>query len=128
VKPRRTRLVAWWTLLVVFLAQLATAAHACPQVAAALTGEPAAVVTTPCADMAMADDGDPASLCIEHCKVGQQVVDNHSAAPHIGMASVSFCLRATATNVASAGDLVPERVLAKATAPPVFASSSRLRI
>ena len=121
--------MAWWALLAVFLAQLATAAYACPQIAAALSGPPTTEASTPCADMGMADDEDLASLCIEHCKVGQQVVDNQSPVPPLGTVLVlPHCLRATLTDLASAGDLVPERVLARATAPPVFASSSRLRI
>ena len=129
MKRRRTRLVAWWALLAVFLAQLATAAYACPQVAEALSGQPEADVTTPCANMRMADGQDVASLCIEHCKVGQQVVDNQPATPQIGTALVfTFCVRGPAVDVVSGSEQVPEHVLARATAPPVFASSNRLRI
>jgi hypothetical protein len=129
VKRQRTRLVAWWALLAVFIAQLATAAYACPQIEAALSGPPAMDATTPCADMGMADEQDLSSLCLEHCKLGQQVVDTHSPVPQLDAAFVSpFFIRATCTDLASAVDLVPERVLARATAPPLFASSSRLRI
>ncbi len=64
--PRRAlRALAWLLVGTLLFAQFAVAAHACPQMAA---GEQAAMVAA--ADQ---DSGaDPAMVCGEHCKSGQQ--------------------------------------------------------
>ncbi|HVE51300.1 MAG TPA: hypothetical protein VNG69_16985 [Casimicrobiaceae bacterium] len=128
VNRRRIRFAAWFALLAVFLAQLAIAAYACPLMEAALTpSEPRVEVPTPCAEMGMAVDEDAFALCVEHCNSGGQLVDNHS--PVADAAAVPLILPFVATFVnAPARASVVEPILARATAPPVLASSSRLRI
>jgi hypothetical protein len=126
---RRTCRAAWWALVAVFLAQLATAAHACPLVEQALN-PPAmsAEAEMPCADMAMPDPGTPSALCIEHCKGGDQAVDNLAPVAAIAaLPPLPLVVEAFAT-ARSFGSLPADSLLARATAPPVFASSSRLRI
>ena len=129
VKRYRTRATAWLALLAVILAQLATAAYACPRIEDALQ-IPAAIATpaTPCAEMGMAGPEAASTLCLEHCKVGQQLVDNHS--PVVFVAAVAVVALFVPSPVAdlSTPEGPVEPLLARATAPPVYASSSRLRI
>jgi hypothetical protein len=112
-----------------FFAQLATAAYACPHIEAALSLPPMSVeAETPCADMATPDPGTPSALCVEHCKVHDQAVDNHAPAPPVAALSPLPVAVETIRTGRSIGSVPVDSLLARATAPPVFASSSRLRI
>lgn len=120
---------AWLALLAVLFAQLAMAAYACPLIEEALQGPPSNVeATAPCADMDSAGSEAMSALCLEHCKAGGQLVDNHPPVTAFAPAPVVFFVAPTAV----ADSTVPARATApldaRATAPPVFASSSRLRI
>jgi hypothetical protein len=129
VKLRRTRPAAWLALLAVFCGQLAIAAYACPLLEQALKA-PAGIAeaATPCAEMGMAGTESPSALCLEHCKVGQQLVDNHSPVTPLAVAPVLlFFVQPLVADISELTRAV-EPLLVRATAPPVFASSSRLRI
>ena len=125
----RTRLAAWLALLAIFFAQLATAAYACPDIEAALKAPPPAEkVSAPCDEMGMDKAADGSGLCVEHCKIGQQLVDTHPTVDHSAHAPVLMYVVATLVADTSARSQSIEPLLARATAPPIFASSSRLRI
>jgi hypothetical protein len=129
MRRRRTRSAAWWALLAVFFAQLATAAYACPLIAAALSvSMPASRMSTPCADMDMDGPTDQAGLCVEHCKVGQQLVDTHTPFDEMAPVLAGLFYVITVVNDLSIRAVPVEPPLARATAPPIYASSSRLRI
>jgi len=108
--------------------QIATAAHACTLVDPA-SKVPVMLVSgeRPCAEMGMADTQNRPLLCLEHCTAGQQLVDHHSP---VALADLPFL---TPIILAFAWDIHVRRVanallVPPSTAPPVFASSSRLRI
>ncbi len=125
--PRR--LAAWLALGAIFFAQLATAAYACPDIEAALSGPPSAEsVSAPCAGMGMGKAADGSSLCVEHCKFGQQLVDTHPTSDPSDRVPVLAFVVTTLVDDASARSRSIEPILAHATAPPIFASSGRLRI
>jgi hypothetical protein len=126
---RGNRFAAWWALLAIFFAQLATAAYACPLIEAALkVSTSMAQMDTPCAQMGMDGPADQSGLCVEHCKVGQQLVDTHTAVDHVTPVWISVFFVATLINDISVRAVPVEPILARATAPPIYASSSRLRI
>jgi hypothetical protein len=129
VKLRRTRPAAWLALLAVFFAQLATAAYACPLIENALKVPMAeAEMPAPCAEMDMDSPEAASALCVEHCKIGQQLVDNHSpVSPLCAAPVVVFFVPALVADLSALTGAI-EPLLARATAPPVFASSRRLRI
>lgn len=82
---RRRRL--WLPLLVVvtlLFAQLATAAYACPRLAAD-AGEPAvAMADMPdCSEHGAAADPEQPALCKAHCQAGQQSVERDSRTPDV---------------------------------------------
>src|SRR5688572_9019592 len=80
----RNRSTAWWALLAIFFAQMATAAYACPLVGEARSSAtPSGEMSTPCAEMEKAPSANPTALCLEHCKVGQQLVDTHPVADDV---------------------------------------------
>ena len=123
------RVAAWLALLAIFFAQLATAAYACPDIEAALNPPPLAVETSvPCDGMGMGKAADGSGLCVEHCKIGQQLVDTHPTVDPTAHAPVLMFVVATLVADTSARSTTIEPFLAHATAPPIFASSSRLRI
>lgn len=129
VNRRRTRFSALLALSAIFFAQLATAAYACPQIEAALSDSvPKAEVSIPCAEMGMEEPTDSPSLCLEHCKVGQQLVDTHPPVDQGSPALVLVFFVATVVADAPARGSSIEPILARAAAPPVFASSQRLRL
>jgi len=120
---------AWFALLAIFFAQLATAAYACPDIEAALNAPSSAEkVSTPCDEMRMGKAADGSGLCAEHCKVGLQLVDTHPIPDYADHQPVLVFLVTTLVADPSARSLSFEPPLARATAPPIFASSSRLRI
>lgn len=128
---RRTnrRVAAWLVLLGLFLAQLATVAHACAWVDPALASVPAEPVhmSAPCDGMDAPGTTDATALCADHCQSGSEAVNNapvdHRQAP-VSQALV-VVVPASALPLAR---LRSESLLARTTAPPLFASSSRLRI
>jgi hypothetical protein len=128
----RTRLAAWLALLAIFLAPLATAAYACPYMLAPLDAPPIeggmSVGMDACTGMRTGQAGDRSALCVEHCKIGQQLTDTHPAVDHDVDLSLAAYLVATFVADPSARSRSTEPLLARATAPPIFASSSRLRI
>ena len=126
---RPTRVAAWLALLAIFFAQLATAAYACPNIEAALNAPSSAEqVSTPCVKMGMGKAADGSGLCVEHCKVGLQLVDTHPTPDAVAHPPVLVFVVATLVADPSARSLSFEPLLARASAPPVFASSNRLRI
>ena len=130
IVKRLRRRAAWLTLLAVLFSQLATAAYACPLIQEALNAPVVATgeATTPCDEMDMAGAEGMSALCLEHCKTGQQLVDNHSPVPALDVAAdLAFVVHASIANV-TRPLRVPDPPAFRATAPPVFASSSRLRI
>lgn len=126
---RPTRVAAWLALLAIFFAQLATAAYACPNIKAALNAPPSTEnVSTPCYRMGMGKAADGSGLCAEYCKVGLQLVDTHPTPDFADPPPVLIFMVATLVADPSARSLSLEPLLARATAPPIFASSNRLRI
>ena len=124
------RPAALLALLAVLFAQLATAAYACPLIQQVLNAPVIAQgeAATPCAEMDMAVAEGMSALCLEHCKAGQQLVDNHSPVPALDVAAdLAFVVHASIADV-TRPLRVPDPPAFRATAPPVFASSSRLRI
>jgi hypothetical protein len=116
-------------LLAIFFAQLATAAYACPDIEAALKVPPLAEkVSAPCEGIGMDNAADGTGLCVEHCKIGQQLVDTHPTADQSAAPPVLVFFVATPFADTSARSRSIEPILARATAPPIFASSGRLRI
>jgi hypothetical protein len=127
VKRVRHPFAAWLALFALCFAQIATAAHACALLDVSPPVPPAEVQGTPCADMAIDTVEDRPILCLEHCKFGQQVVDDHAAAPID--APVVVPLIVAAVDICSVRlPLRGARTFAPSFSPPVFASSSRLRI
>ncbi|TMH33734.1 MAG: hypothetical protein E6H58_07870 [Betaproteobacteria bacterium] len=64
---------------VMLFAQMAVAAHACPQMAASMSHQPEQMVDA--ADAASDPSDQPVSnACLEHCRHGQQSAD-HTSAP-----------------------------------------------
>ncbi|HVF62413.1 MAG TPA: hypothetical protein VNE58_00260 [Casimicrobiaceae bacterium] len=125
---RRLRYPAWFAVFALLFAQLATAAYACPQInGASIVAAATDARTSPCLE-SMSDDDGRSPLCFEHCKTGQQLVDSPTPA-NVPMAPPVLALVVTALDVALLPHAGPiDRLLAHATAPPVFASSARLRI
>ena len=76
----------------------------------------------------MGKTADGSGLCVEHCKIGQQLVDTHPTVDHSAHAPVLMFVVATLVADTSTRSRSIEPLLARATAPPIFASSSRLRI
>lgn len=75
----------------------------------------------------MAGTQDQPLLCLEHCKAGQQLFDANSPvalahAPSLAPIILAFVWDGDVRGVA------PELLIHPGTGPPVFASSSRLRI
>jgi hypothetical protein len=129
MRRRRNRRAAWWTLVALVFAQLATAAHACPLIERVLN--PVAVsaeAEMPCDDMAMPDHRSPSALCAEHCKANDQRVDNPAPIAAVGLPAQHSLTVETFATCRSNGPLAEDAALRRATAPPIFASSSRLRI
>lgn len=128
VKRLHRRLTAWCALLAICFVQLATAAHACTLVDAALKVPAASTENaSPCDGMGMVDVQDRSVLCLEHCKNGQQLVDVHSPVMAAELPVVEPILVLFAwDNDAQVFRDAP--LIAPTSAPPAFASSSRLRI
>ncbi|MDQ6620670.1 MAG: hypothetical protein M3Z31_13415 [Pseudomonadota bacterium] len=74
IRPRHFR-VALLTLLSVALMQLALATYACP-VVTSTTGPTGMAMQSPCDSGDVMPASGDAALCVEHCKVGAQHVDN----------------------------------------------------
>ena len=124
----RPRFAAWLALLAFLIAQLATAAYACPLVGNALQGTMAEDrMSAPCEE-GMAIDRASSALCLEHCKVGQQLVDTPLPVIPVAAVSVWFFLVPSPVTDTSARRVSIEPLLARATSPPVLASTARLRI
>jgi len=128
MKRLRRRVAAWCALLAICFVQIATAAHGCTLVDPDVN-VPAVQASSdvPCAEMGMADTQDRSLLCLEHCKAGQQLFDHHSPValadvPALAPIILAFTWDANVRHVAN------KLLIPPATAPPVFASSSRLRI
>lgn len=129
MKRRRIRFSAWLALFVVAFAQMATAAYACPLIRAAFDESPPMVaMEAPCAEMAMDSDVDVANLCVEHCKVGQQLVDSPQPLEAMQPALVFLHLTSSSAETLAIARPAVRSPIPRATAPPVYASSARLRI
>ena len=127
VKRLRRRLTAWFALLAICFVQIATAAHACTFVEAAASVSAVAVDNAdPCAEMGMADAQGRPVLCLEHCQSGMQLVDPYAHAVADAPAAAPILL--VWVSDVDVRLVPPQPVIARATARPVFASSSRLRI
>lgn len=129
VSRRYTRVVAWWMLLGVFLAQVAVAAYACPQMGMA----PIEFAT----DAAMAEDcsgsgsklpAGPSALCLEHCTSGQQLLDSQPTLDPLHFAPLTLTWVAAIAGELPAGAAPAASHLARSTSPPPLVLSQRLRI
>jgi hypothetical protein len=124
----RRRPIAWIALLAVAFLQLATAAHACDLVAGrSAPSSLAAEVAAPCEDMGMPTSPTRSGVCLEHCKSDSQLFDHHAP---VAVADCAAVL-ATVQWLPSDTCAVTTRsalVVPRAAAPPIFASSGRLRI
>lgn len=121
------RIAAWIGLLGLFLAQLTTLAHACPLIEASLAPAPAAMeMAVPCEGMGGAAAPDTSPPCADHCQYGSHAANTVSV-DQPTQAPVGFLvIEATVAN--SPATPYVASLLARTTAPPVFASSNRLRI
>jgi hypothetical protein len=110
-----------------FLAQLTTLAHACPLIEAALAPSDFPVhIVAPCGGMG---DGLPSQApppCADHCQYGSHAANTVSI-DQPAQAPVAFLIVHMLAAHPPSAPYVPS-LLARTTAPPVFASSSRLRI
>ena len=121
------RIAAWIGLLGLFLAQLTTLAHACPLIEVALAPAPAAMeMAAPCEGMGRAAATDTSPPCADHCQYGSHAANTLSI-DQPTQAPVAF-LVVEAVPAYSPPTPDVTSLLARTTAPPVFASSSRLRI
>jgi hypothetical protein len=122
------RLAAWLVMLGLVAAQLTTIAHACPLIEAALAGaQMQAGVTEPCDGMDSGSSMDITAPCVAHCQFGSDAV-NTTAPDQPVHAPLRAPLVVDAPVIRAAAESRVSPVLARATAPPVFASSRRLRI
>jgi hypothetical protein len=128
MKRYHRRLAAWCALLAICFVQVATAAHACTLVYPANKVQALQSSSdVPCAEMGMADTQDRTPLCVEHCKAEQKLFDHHSPValadvPCLAPIILAFVWETDVRQVANDLLVPPD------TAPPVFASSGRLRI
>lgn len=125
VKRYRSRATAWWMLVALLVTQLATAAYACPLYERLVDGASHAASTgMPCPEARLAD-ADP--LCFEHCKGGGKLVDAPAAAEPPAAPPVVAGLESASLAASRPRHRPFEPFLARATAPPILASSARLR-
>jgi hypothetical protein len=122
------RLTAWLALLAVVFLQLATAAHACDRLEGRSAPSPVvAEAGAPCEHMGMPASPTRSGVCQEHCKADSQLVDPHSPVAVAECAAVLAVFQELPSDT-GAGTSRSALVVPRATAPPVFASSGRLRI
>ena len=112
-------------LVCVCFLQIATAAHACDLAFGAR--EMASAEGVPCDGTPMPDAPGRSNLCVEHCKAGAQAVDVHPPLAAIEAPAAPADFRVPSLGV-DRQSLPADVVTPRATAPPVFASSHRLRI
>jgi hypothetical protein len=125
---QRRRLSAWAALLAFAFVQAAAAAHACDAAfAQAAAAALASDVEAPCEHMGAPAPTERTGLCIEHCKAGTHAVDTHAQVDAVDVPDAIVDVR-NPTAEARATQCRVEAVTARATAPPVFALSHRLRI
>jgi len=128
---RSTRyLAAWVGLLGLFIAQLTTLAHACPLIEAALApGEPVVQMASPCEGMRDGPATETAPPpCADHCQYGSNAANTTSVDQPAQAPAAYLVVEAVAAHPLLLTPCVAASLLARTTAPPVFASSSRLRI
>ena len=129
MRRARRRIAAWIGLLGLLLAQLTTLAHACPLIEAALAPAPAPVVmemAVPCEGMGGTPATDTVPPCVDHCQYGSHAANTISFDQPTQAPVAFLVIEAVPTHSPSTPDVTS--LLARSTAPPVFASSSRLRI
>ena len=125
MRRMKRRTAAWASLLGLFLAQLTMLAHACPLIEAAIA--PASVQTVaPCEGMGHGPPPDRPLLCADHCDYGSHATNTVSVDQPAQVSLAFLVIEAAAPAPASPLHVVS--LLARATAPPLFASSGRLRI
>jgi hypothetical protein len=130
IVKHRSNFAAWLALLGLVLAQLTTAAYACPLIEASLRGSPSAPeaqMAGPCDGMVMDQPATMTAPCLEHCNVGLQLVATHSPDYFPYLPSGVFLVVALPITTSSV-ESPTAPLLARAASPPVFASSNRLRI
>ena len=129
VKLRHFRAPAWLALFAILFAQLATAAYACPLLQKTpdipVTG---AQMETPCPGMDTSTPDPASALCVEHCKAGCQLVDNHVPIDVPAITRDVLFIVDTLFVTADVSTRSTEPSVVHAAAPPIYASSSRLRI
>jgi hypothetical protein len=131
IVKHRSNFVAWLALLGLVLAQLTTAAYACPLIESSLRGSPSvpqAQMAGPCDGMAMDQPVTMTTPCLEHCNVGLQLVATHSPSDHLSYLPSGVFLVVALPTTSSSVESPTAPLLARAASPPVFASSNRLRI
>jgi hypothetical protein len=110
------------------MAQLMTLAHACPLIEAALPpGEPVMQMATPCEGMQHGPVTKAPAPCADHCQYGSNASNTTSFDEPAQAPAPYLVVEAVAAHPLSAPCFAAS-LLARTTAPPVFASSSRLRI
>lgn len=132
MRKRPLRHISGWMILGMFVAQIATAAYPCPP--GSELGAPsveASAMPETCEGMGVPASGSRSSLCLEHCKADQRLVDNQSpAAGSLGPSAVRPLFVVADEGELSGAEVAAHAraLVAHATAPPVFAASGRLRI
>ena len=127
MRRTRRRIAAWVGLLGLFLAQLTTLAHACPLIEAALApSDPPVQMAAPCAGMGDAPESSLPAPCANHCQYGAHAA-NTATVDQPPQAPAAFLIVEAVAALPPSTPYVAS-LLARTTAPPVFAFSSRLRI
>jgi hypothetical protein len=110
------------------MAQLTTLAHACPLIEAALApGEPVVQMASPCEGMRDGPVTEAPPPCADHCQYGSHAANTASIDQPAQAPAAYLVVEGVAAHPLST-PYVAAQLVARTTAPPVFASSSRLRI
>jgi hypothetical protein len=119
-RPLR-RWVSGWFVLMIVLAQIVTAAYACPQVPAAI--EAGSMAGMPCASDEPAPislDAEQPALCVQHCQFGstQAFSDASLSQPPAGPTHAALVFPAPSVAMAADGPASAERDGGRNRAPP----------
>jgi hypothetical protein len=125
----KKRLLAWFVLFGLIMAQLTAVAHACAVLdGAPAASMPAAQMAEPCDGTDMDDAPAMSAPCAAHCQFGTHSVNTSNIEPPANYTPPPVHLVVETQAGDTAGGPPVEPALARTGAPPVFASSSRLRI
>jgi hypothetical protein len=115
-------------MLGLILTQLNTLAHACPLIETAFPTPASSAMAEPCDGMDMDGEVELTAPCVAHCEFGSHAVRTTVADPIVPPLLDAYLVVDDTRSFDVA--VVPrlQQLLTRSTAPPVFASSSRLRI